>query len=373
MRLLAVLALMMPLRAQDSAVELARSAPPEIFASTVLTLVERGALPAKDGAEQAFAAAARARNATRFEAVAGVAPDPRAYVRARASNLGLDTLSLQARALKISIRADPAQARKLFASVEHAAPAPKNCDEPLVPDDSAYYEMAGMIAQSGFSEDEQHDEKHVEFLQNILAGTHSPRELSAFAQAVSSVTLDGAEKNILTAELAAKLEAAPPDYREFTQSAGVLREALEKLGLREPLTSALRRYLTAQMSAARCDENFGGGLAAVEWFNGRFGEILPPIRHDEVEPSQRSSTFVADSYFLSPMASADARNLWEAFERLRGIPGEGPRSEADRSTAEWRAMLGDFERSFWAWTPAGSEIDVFHQRVIILKGLLEIV
>ena len=36
-------------------------------------------------------------------------------------------------------------------------------------------------------------------------------------------------------------------------------------------------------------------------------------------------------------------------------------------------MLSDFLRDFSMWTPPGSEMDVFHQRAIVWRGLLELI
>ena len=342
-------------------IDLARTAPPELFADAVLKLAESGKIPEGEARtrllQEVFMAAGRAQEPVRLRPVPGLPKDSRAVFRAKASELGLDSLSLEARTIRLLSKSEPGVARQLFESAAHPAIERLPCEDPLIPDASAYMEMAGLIAREGMP---------VETLRDALDGAKSPIEIAAFANAIEPLSLAPEEWQALLSALAAKMEATAPDYRSFTLSIASLREPLEKLASRvssgnaPELRTAFRRYLTTQMSAARCDEDFGNAREIVEWFNSEFRGTLDPIAESEIEPSQRMNTFLSESYFASP----DAKPIAGAFARLKVKP--------DAGDPAWRVLLADFLRDFTAWTPAGSEIDAFHQKLVVLRGLLEL-
>lgn len=357
-------------------IELARSGSPEIFADTIARLAESGSIPMgskrNDLLEEAFAAASRAHESMPWMAVPGLGPDNRAIFRSKASALGLDATSLENRLMKIVTSSDPVKARQLFESVPHPMVETRPCDDPLVPDASGYYEMAAEVAQVGFSPQEKKDERHIQFLQSALAGARSPGELAAFAVGLNSLSLKPAELELLLGALAARMEAIGPDYRSFTLTADKLRGALQQLVSRAReqkidvgvLGGGVRRFLTQQMSAPRCNQDFGDAGTAVNWFNMEFGSAFPPITPEETKPSQRLGGIKPGNYF----DSGEAKHLAEEFQKLRGTPGA---ATAERSTGDWRNMQEDFLRDWSLWTPSGSEIDAFHQKFTMLRGLLD--
>jgi hypothetical protein len=337
-------------------VDLARTAPPELFADAIARLIEDGKLPAGEARidllKEAFAAAARAQEPFRLKPVPGLPADSRAVFRSKASELELDSLSLRLRLLKLLSKSELEEAPALFATVAHPSVERTPCEDPLIPDASAYMEMAGLVARTN---------PQVDLLRSALDGAKSPAEVAAFVNAILPLTFEPEQWQALLGALAAKMEAVMPDYRSFTISVASMREPFETLTMRAAdkgydasvLPRAFRRFLTNQMSGPRCDEDFGDARPLVEWFNASFRGTLDPIADSEIEPSQRLGTFQAESYFAAP----DAKQVADEFAKLKANPA---------------APATDFLRDFSAWVPTGSDIDVFHQRMAVLRGLLDI-
>jgi hypothetical protein len=353
-------------------VELARAASAELFADTVVRLVQAGRIPQREMQiqllEEAFAVAAGAAEPVRLMAIPPTPPDTRALYRGRAGELRLDALSLRSRILQELLTVDRVRARELFEAIPHPALDARPCSDPLVADIGAYYEIAAAVAQSSFTAAEKEKEAHVQFLTAVLAGARSPGEIDAFARAVQSVGLQASEWELVLAALASKLETVGPDYRTFALSFTQLQGEIGGLvalgsanGVRtDGLTGAFRKYVTAQLGASRCAPDFGPALEDIL--------TVPPLSGDDMKPAKRGDSFTVDPYFQSD----DSRRIGDALNRLRFAPGGESPSEGERATAEWRNTLADFLRDFKGWNPPGAEIDAFHQRMTVLDAVLQI-
>ncbi len=354
MRLAVVLLGGLLLRAQDVPilVQLARTAPPELTADAIERIAKDGTLPPGEQRiellQEAFKTAGRAQEPVHLIPVPGIPPNTRAMFRAQASDLRLDALSLQSRVFRLILRTDHEAARGLFENIPHPALEPPPCDDPFIADASAYYDMAGALAQT--------DRQPVAFLEAVLVGARSPGELAAFARALATVSLNAEQRDSLLAAIAVKMENVALDYRSFTSTVSVLRTAIQSFPS-PALAVGFRRFLTRQMSAPRCEEDFGDATPTVDWFNAEFRGDLPVIGDEEVQPSERLGGFKSESYFTTQ----DAKRLWDAFEQLK----------AEQGSSEGRMKLSDFLRDLSDWTPAGASIDVFHQKITMLQGLFE--
>ncbi len=341
----------------QSVLDLARKAPPEIFADTAIKLVERGEVPAGDREkllEEAFQAAKQAREPVRLTALPGVRSDTRAALRDSAGALGLDALSLQNRVIGMMAKTDAARARELFQSLEHPSLEARPCEDPMIADVSAYYETAASLLSKGAVPSD---------LMLALGQARSPGELANFAKALSAVPeLPLENLRLLAGALALKMGMVAADYRSFTMTADELRSGLERLvaqtGEPTPLAEGVRKLILAQMSSPRCNEEFGDAVRFIEWFNGSranrgFRGALPAIEDEELQPPRALGFFKVESYFVS----GDAKQIADDFGRLRIAPD----------------MLADFLREFSAWKPAGSNIDAFHQKMTVLHGLFQLI
>lgn len=134
-----------------------------MFVETILQLVESGKIPLRehqiDLLEEAFAVAPGAKEPVRLIAIPATPPDTRAMYRSKAGELNWDTLSLESRIATDLLTIDRKKARELFDHIARPVLDPRPCEDPLVADVSAYYEVAGKVAQLGFTSDEKAKEE----------------------------------------------------------------------------------------------------------------------------------------------------------------------------------------------------------------------
>ena len=364
----------------ETMVATARSAPPEIFADAIVRMVEGGRIPniewQKILLQEAFTSAQQAHEPVRLIAAAGLAPDTRASFRARASDLQLDALSLEARVLKALLTVDRSLARQMFQGLPRVAAQDSTCEDPLLPDASSYYEVAGAVAQSAFTSEEKQHSAHVQFLIATLAGATTPAEVAGFVHALGQVELSHSEMDMVASALEAKLGAMPVNYRSFALKIDDLATGLDFFAARargqgvsmNELGAAFRRFVVTQMQGPRCQEDYDQAASFASTMRVKNLGDLAPLSKDEMKPSSRGGKFEAKSYF-----DADhSKELADSLNRLR-FPSEGrPFSEEQRSTGAWGVLFSDFLRDYQAWSPTGTDIDILHQRLTVLRWLLEL-
>jgi hypothetical protein len=364
----------------ETMVAAARTAPPELFADSIVSLVEGGRISSIEWQklllQDAFTAAQQAHEPMRLTAVTGLLSDTRASFRARAGDLQLDALSLETRILKALLTVDRALARQMFEGLPRVQAAASTCEDPLLPDASAYYEAAGAVSQSAFSAEEKHDSAHVQFLIAALAGVNTPAELAGFVYALGEVDLNRAEMEMVSGALEAKLDTLPANYRSFAVKIDDLASGLDFFAARvqgqgastAALGAAFRHFAVAQMKGPRCQEDSNQAATFASTMPVKHLGELAPLSKEEMTPSSRGGRFEAKSYF-----DADhSKELADSLNHLR-FPSQGiPFSEEQRSTSEWRVLFSDFLRDFQAWSPTGTDIDILHQRLTVLRWLLEL-
>jgi hypothetical protein len=377
---LAVVLLIAPLRADDdkprpklpdavqSIVDLARATAPEIFADTIVRLVESGKIPQRELQvellEDALQAAGSATEPVRLIAIPGTPPDTREIYRSKAGELGLDAISLQSRILKNLLTVDRGKARELFEQVAHPVLDPRPCEDALVADVAPYYEIAGVIAQTAFTAEEKERGVQVQFLVGLLSAAKSPGELAAFAGAIENITFTPAQWQVLLVVLSEKLEKISADYRSFAVSFNAMQGAVSRLAEFgranhvnvDGLIGSFRKYLVAQMTAPRCQPDIPVAIGEMEWFR-------PALSADEMKPSERRGSVKTHAYF----ESGDSKEMGERLKTITLWP--------DGNEVRVRAfvdpkVLSDFLLTFALWNPSGADVDVLHKRATVIKVLL---
>jgi hypothetical protein len=347
--------------AQD-VIELARNAPPELFADAVIRLAERGKIPEgpqrKALLEEAFEAAKKAKEPVKLVAVPQFA-DRQPGRREAALRAGLDALSLEDRILTLMAAADPDRARELFQAIDHPQLDPRPCADPMIADDSAYFDMARAVGQVN---------------PMLLMGPgNSPGELASFADLLlADRTLSRDQFQLLAGALGLKMQTAALDYRAFTVTAENLAKVLDALTRRarelgvsaDALGEGAKKMAVAQLGAPRCQEEFGGAIAFVEWFNRTFATELQPIVHDQMIGKEDLGPAKAEAFF----ATDSGKSLSAEFSRLRAERLHGGSPKPD-----WAAESSEFMQKWDAWTPAGNQIEAFDQKMIVAHGLYELI
>jgi hypothetical protein len=363
-----------------NAIASARALPPEVFADTVVHLIESGRIAGVDWQKtlltEAFSAAQQAREPYRWLMLPGLSEDTRESYRAKAGDLQMDTLSLDNNILRLLLTVDRAAARELFGRMPRPQLDAGTCEDALIADPSAYYESAARIAQSTFSAEEKKQSAHAQFLAGVLSGVSTTTELAAFVQALEAVELSPSELQILAGAIEAKLGALPPGYRSFGLKVEQLAGALDFFAARaksqglatDTLGAAFRRYLVNQMKGPRCKEDSGRAAQFLAAMPVKYLATIEPLTLEEMKPANRGGEFKATMYFETDRTKEVAQSL----NRLIFAESGAPFSSEQRRTAGWNALFDEFLREYRSWTPSGTDTDVLHQRLTVLRKLMEI-
>src|SRR5256885_16118954 len=94
----------------------------------------------------------------------------------------LDRLSLQSLAVKEMLRLDKARAIEMFQSISYPRLQAKPCEEALIDDVSAYYDVLGQVVDSGFPAEPRRKGRHVARLNHPVTGGDSTVELAPVPQ-----------------------------------------------------------------------------------------------------------------------------------------------------------------------------------------------
>jgi len=155
--------------------------------------------------DRAFHVATGAQFHTPLTAVSQL-PDTTAGMVASAAKLNLDTLSLQARAVRGMLELDKKAARQLFLDINLPAIEPRTCDQVLVPDASALYDVLAAVANSTFTEQERQKEEHINL---VLTYMSRALQTPALSQMIQSLNVTAEQRDILTARLGGLRPAEP--------------------------------------------------------------------------------------------------------------------------------------------------------------------
>src|ERR1039457_5695543 len=97
---------------------------------------------------------------------------------------------------------------------------------------------------------------------------------------------------------------------------------------------------------------------------------MEPIGQDEIKPSKLDVAAVIHPYWGTPIA----KTLLANYKGLRFGSGLQPLKAAERDAPEWRARYTQFVADLRSWAPnqEPSEADYFHQKCVLLRGLIDI-
>ncbi|MEO7144185.1 MAG: hypothetical protein ABI165_11875, partial [Bryobacteraceae bacterium] len=277
----------------EALIELSHSAPPEFAADALLRIVESGRIADRDTKreliEQAFQLATRAQQPVRLVSIPGTPIDTRAGYRGRAMRLGLDALSLECRAIRDLLPLDKPRARELFTNIVKPALEPRTCEDALVYDVDDFYQTLQQVLAAAFTPAEREKDEQVQFLTLHLSRITAHAELAPAARIVAGQGLTPAQLQVAEGAFLARLESMPSDDRSFSvavapleQSVSMLAQSLSSAGLAtDGLVGGFHKYLTANLSGARCGDNAGAmtrtsePAKVVEWFNSQFHGDTP--------------------------------------------------------------------------------------------------
>jgi hypothetical protein len=297
--------------------DLAATAPPEFIADALLRMVESGQLPDQASRKQllvqAFQTASSAKFQIRMQGLRGTTTDTASGSLNSAYNLKLDALSLQSRAVQDMLPLDPAQARELFTQIIRPTLAPLTCDDALVYEPSAYYQVLSAVVNGTFTAKERAKEEHINLLLDALGQVTSPSQLAPLNATIEGAGVTAAQKQLLMARFNGLVESMRADDRSF------------------------------------------GAVPEEYHLKGHACDAAPKL----------------DKYWQS----ATAKQLLESGKKLRYASATQLLSEADRATPAWQQQLADYLSLVADWTPDQSETDAiyYHERCLVYTSLLDLV
>ncbi|HZU29135.1 MAG TPA: hypothetical protein VFA04_26680 [Bryobacteraceae bacterium] len=251
--------------------DLAQSTPPEFHAWTLLKILQSGN-QVKDRAiqrrliEQAYELASAAQARYPVQPLNGIPQNSLSYLRGQAGALGLESLSLQTRAVEFMLPLDKARARQMFADIPRPSIPAMGCGDDLLPRLGEYYRTLGRVAQETFTPKERQREDHISFLAEYIGAIGSPSQLVPAAAMLQNLSVSPEQKQLLYAKLGSALESVTPDDRSFAE----ITSALTPL-LTADLMPAFQRFIANHAAAPRCKhdtQQLTVGSASAETYKG---------------------------------------------------------------------------------------------------------
>lgn len=369
-----------PQRLQEL-IDLARALSPEFASDALLRVASIKTITSStrhDLVLEAFDIASRCKYSVPEHNLPGYPVDTPDGHLGRAFRLGLDELSLKARAVTALLETDPGEALRLFERMQGVRVPVSSCSRTLVPNLSALYKLVPLLNRA-FTAKQRKDGDDILLLSRLIYATHSPAQAPFVPSLVTSSTwLDDSQLMVLTGAVAASLEHLDRDdltfrvyFNDLAHSVAVLAQlCAERRVANLPLFNALRSLTIQQLSGERCQRllsvktaTYTAGFASISEFLFPANGGLKPISEDDLKPSSILIPDQGEAYFKSARASsllAQSKNLRDE----RQIPAF--------NEAEWDQHLSVFLSGLKSWnsTEEASDRTLFHEKSVLFGALL---
>jgi hypothetical protein len=382
----------------ETIVSLAAGLPAEFGADVLIQLARSNKIAQPslkiDLLTRAFYLAESVQQPVKQAALAGTAVDTTSGYRGRAFGLGLDTLSLQSRAVGAMVGFDPQKARRLFSEIKFPELRPLSCDDPLVYDLTSFYQELTNLMNTGFTSKEKTEGRDLAFLEPYARSIQFHAQVGPFARLLDEVQVRAQQRRELSDLFASALDRVRGDARSFTAVVTISKfdllppiiDLLTKLEETEnpspALLQALRTYLVANTQNERCADMFFNGAdpnslpLPIHHFNEwlktltKSGEIAP-IDAGELKDAQILPRPNYHVFWQSPVA----KRLLTGIKRLRFGDSDKQLSVDERKSFSWSLQLADYLKELESWRPddEDSPADFFHQKCVLYESLVELV
>lgn len=368
----------------------AQSVPAEFSADLLIRLVESGEIKERKRRQdlliEAFYTAAKAKQPLKLAALPGGAVDSRLGYRANAFRLGLDSLSLQSRAINALLLLNKKKARQLFDEIKLKV-NPLDCEDTLAYDLDSFFEMTLAIAQTAFNTEETQRGEHIYFVENSISKINSSNQIQPAVKLLISLKTSNLELARLGHAFSTALAKIPTDDRSFSapwnstlSSIDGLVSKFNQRGLpSDEIIEAYRTYLINQLTGQRCAETKAAKeqkaleTSLVTHFNERLRSLayknIGPISEDEIKPGRREGSVRDEVYWTS----AKSKSILSAMRRLRFKSPGTEFNAQEKESAEWQSQLSQLMKELASWVPSDekSDEDYFHQRCVVYYALIK--
>jgi len=344
-----------PRKAVDGLLDRVKGLPPE-FAAGLILHVEMvvNKLPPKERIalyEEAFRMAAYAELATPLQGT-GFHTDTRPGVRQMASETGLDSLSLQYRAMLRIKTLDPSRLQRMFRDMRPLSLQPQSCQEILRPDLSKWAGAINLVYHAGFTADERAKENDIAFVEEQVRSITSPMQLVQLSNILSQA--DGRLLPRVSVAWDAALARVRGDWFAYEYSVG-------KIGLSRRNAAAFRDYVVAHLRGVRCGPRWPFRMAQepeeVTRFNA-FAASQEDLNLQPIDTATLESTRVDESAKLEEFwKSEKSRRLLAELQWLTHGNRKLPDSERfwtveERRSMEWNERYLGFLKQIDNWSAA---------------------
>ena len=368
----------------EAAIDLAHSAPAEVAADALIRIAGLDGIAKKRRIElldQAFALASAAPQPYKRRSGLDHAEGPSVFLT-RVYEQGLDTQSLQLRAIEALLPLDAASARERFREMAPMNLPQLGCDDFLVYDPARFYEVLGQIAAQAFSTKDSRDGEQASFLGRYLSTISSAVQVAPAARLLRNAPVTDSQFQTLVTGLAGALGRISGDDRSFSSGAreagpeirGLITVIERRQMSPAVLLQAYRLFLANNLSAARCADTPSSESAEdpASFFNSRLAlPALQPLGENELAPAKREGQAKGVDWCESPECQAMRNQYRSLVLREEG----GIYQPAEREQSGWQAKVRDFVNALFSWTQSSgtSAVEHFREQIGFYNQLLALV
>ncbi|MBK9169124.1 MAG: hypothetical protein IPM24_16900 [Bryobacterales bacterium] len=370
--------------------------PAEFASDIILTIAEKDLCSRSEIAQwviDSFTLASHARRRLPQARMSGRSTDSRNGLIYAASSLGLDSLTLKVRAIRVLLKHDRHAAMRLFfdlhSTFAHPTLAPRvACTSEIVPDPDLYYILAREVVGAVSADDSAlqtlgYSHAH-EFLRFVIATANSPLAIGSAIELVNQISsLESDSLAIVSGALADSLRRIDAGDRAFMMAlsrtarierTSVLLQQAERSP--QPLLEAYRIYLLRHLTGKRCSDGAQASNRIVDRFNASLKRLG---MHESVSPIANGKDVLATSGAL-PRAEDDpfwvsgqSRQILRAVQRLRYGRGGKPHSKEEIESLQWRQRFDELNAliSTWKIDDEKDDLSYIFQKGTIYLALLE--
>lgn len=367
----------------------AQSVPAEFSADLLIRLVESGEIKDRKRREDllidAFYTAAKAQQPVKLAALPGSAVDSRSGYRASAFRLGLDSLSLQSRAIRALLPLNKQKARQSFDEINLKLDR-LDCEDSFAYDLDSFFDTILVIAQTGFSSEETQRGEHIYFVENYIGKINSSNQIKPAIKVLTSLKTTDLELARLGRTFSTALAKVSTDDRAFSAPWNSIMNSIDGLvsklthqGLPgDEIIESYRTYLITQLTGQHCTESVAAKeqktleASLVTHFNDKLRSLayknILPISEAEIKPGRREGSVRDEVYWTS----AKSKRILLAMRRLRFKSPGNEFNAPEKESPEWQSQLSELMRALVVWGPSDekSEEDYFHQKCVIYEALI---
>jgi hypothetical protein len=271
--------------------------------------------------------------------------------------LGLDTLSLQCRAVRSALDHNPAMARRLFESIVVNPPL-LSCNTPLAYRPDIYFTVAFEVSMRGFTGEEKTKGEDVAFLKTSIGRVNHLAVLGPLVRQLAQANLSAESESAICTEVFGFLGRLESDSVTFLASAPTLIDSLALLSSKceqRPLSQSpsvlqkAREIIVRLAQSPQCSDSQSGQAATSATLEliGKFnalassGTSQPDQQVRTIDPSEvKPDKWLPEPQLHSYWTSPSERQLVASLRLLRFGPVEDQKKNfAGRKPDELRPAI----------------------------------